>query len=266
MQDFQVKASSGPGGHVRQVTGYQLKWVAVLTMATDHVGASLLEYALRYGYGGSALRAADFALRRIGRLAFPLFIFLLAEGFHYTRSRRAYLVRLGLFSLLSDIPFDLALYLQDRQVRSGTFFTLQQQNVFFTLFFGFLGMYLLDAAIKRFYESRRGLCVCLCILACALGYGAAQLCRTDYGGAGVAAIILAYFLRKTGRPDLEMLGIVAALGILSSWFEWAALADVLLVSFYHGREGRKGSRWFFYLFYPCHLLLLFLIRIVFVPF
>lgn len=268
MQNIEVQTQAGFGADRAQITGYQLKWIAILTMAVDHTAACVLEYALVYGGAGLAhpwLVTLYYVMRGIGRLAFPLFIFLLAEGFHYTHSREKYLLRLGIFCLVSDIPFDLALFLTNRQVRSGEFFTLQNQSVFFTLFFGFLCMYFLDRVIERFFDQNRAICILLCILICAGGFLLGELFRTDYGGAGVAAVIAAYFLRETGIKPLEMFGIVCVLGILSSLFEWVALIDVVFVALYRGKEGRKGSRWFFYFFYPCHLFALFVIRMLMFP-
>ncbi len=252
----------------RQVTGHFLKWLAIVTMAIDHVGAGIVEYALQYGSvnNSDSLYNFDMVLRSIGRLAFPLFIFLLAEGFHYTHSRKSYLIRLGIFSLVSDIPFDLALCLPDSEIRQGHLFSPANQNVFFTLFFGFLCMYLLDEVIHYYAESKLGLCILLCAVICAGGCAAGWFFSTDYDAAGVAAIIAAYFVRKTGSPVWEMLSIVLILGIFSSPIEFIALADVALVSFYHGKEGKKGSRWFFYFFYPCHLMVIFCIRFFFLPF
>ena len=99
-----------------ELTSFQLKWIAIFSMAVDHTGALLFPEAMW--------------MRGIGRLAFPIFAFLLTEGFFHTADLYRYLARLGVFALLSEIPYDLAL--------SGTWWNPQRQNVFFTLFISLL--------------------------------------------------------------------------------------------------------------------------------
>lgn len=93
-----------------------LKWIAVLTMVIDHVGAILFPDQIW--------------MRVIGRVAFPIYAYCLAEGFRYTSDYRRYLGRLALFAILSEIPFDLAFY--------GVPFSFAHQNVFFTLTLGLI--------------------------------------------------------------------------------------------------------------------------------
>ena len=93
---------------------FWLKMIAITTMLIDHVGAVLLpQYPI---------------LRIIGRIAFPIFCFLLVEGFMHTHDVIRYMTRIGLFALISEIPFDLLFY---GRILDGT-----HQNVFFTLFIG----------------------------------------------------------------------------------------------------------------------------------
>ena len=75
---------------------FQLKWIAIITMLIDHIGAVLFPYELGY--------------RIIGRIAFPIFCFLIVEGFSHTRDVRRYMVRLGIFALISELPYDLAFH------------------------------------------------------------------------------------------------------------------------------------------------------------
>lgn len=123
------------------LSGSTLKWIALLTMLIDHMGAVLLECGVVQAYNLNLPTAfsyetslfffqADRIIRQIGRISFPIFCFLLVEGFHYTSNRKKYALRLFLFALLSEIPFDLAL--------QGTVLEFGYQNVMFTLLFGFL--------------------------------------------------------------------------------------------------------------------------------
>ena len=123
-----------------------LKWTAILTMLIDHVGAAVLAGLAKKHQGwGVGVFSRDFyyATRVIGRIAFPIFCFLLIEGLFHTRSRWKYLFRLGLFAVISEIPFDLAF--------QGTLLEFGSQNVFFTLFFGLLCI----TCIRYFAETKR---------------------------------------------------------------------------------------------------------------
>ena len=132
-----------------------LKWIAMGTMLIDHIGSSLIEGGLlnlsnpdsipliAASELGRQLYLLDTVLRLIGRIAFPIFCFLLVEGFLHTKNLKRYLLRLGLFALISEIPFDLSLF--------GTLFEATYQNVFWTLLFG-----LLVLTCLRFVEERTG--------------------------------------------------------------------------------------------------------------
>ena len=111
-----------------------LKLTALMTMLIDHIGAGILERLLIDGYVTDyalylKIYQLDTVLRIIGRISFPIFCFLLAEGFLHTRSRRGYAFRLLVFALLSEIPFDLLF--------SGGL-NRNSQNVFWTLLIGLL--------------------------------------------------------------------------------------------------------------------------------
>ena len=130
-----------------KMTGSALKWIAILTMLIDHMAAALLDplvYGGYYGkmhglFFGSASQSTFIWYmigRFIGRLAFPIFCFLLVEGITHTRDIKKYGARLALFALISEIPFDLALL--------GSL-SFDAQNVFFTLLFGIVYLYKVSA-------------------------------------------------------------------------------------------------------------------------
>lgn len=111
----------------KPLTSFHLKMIALTCMIIDHIGATVLD--------GPSFSI----LRWIGRIAFPLYAFMIAEGCRHTKSREKYLLRLGLFALVSELPFDLAFWYDPRMNYSDghspiDFFS--QTNVFFTLFFG----------------------------------------------------------------------------------------------------------------------------------
>ena len=231
------------------LSGTALKYIACITMLIDHIGASCIEAgillpALAAGSascGGipvSTLLAADRVLRYIGRLAFPIFCFLLVEGFVHTHNVKGYLGRLVLFGLLSEVPFDLAFF--------RTPFDPSAQNVYWTLALGVLAM----AGLKHFEKpdgsaSWKGL---LCAAGCTL---AALLACTDYNGIGVL-IICALYLTRGDRKRQCIVG-----AVLFAWELTAPLAFVL-VWFYNGQRGRctPAMQKVFYWFYPVHLSVL----------
>lgn len=230
------------------LSGFGLKWIAVCTMFADHVGAAILEpvfllplYSLYEGGGAGLpgwyepLLLANTALRAVGRLAFPLFCFLLAEGFCHTRDRRRYALQLLIFALLSEIPFDLAFALSP--------FAPGGQNVYLTLFLGVLSLQLLVWLEGRALLQVLG--VGLCCLA------ASGLCA-DYRATGVLLVALFYLTRRQPAARAA-LGSAALLSLGPS--EIPALLSLLPISLYSGEKGR-GPKWFFYWFYPLHLLLL----------
>ena len=197
----------------RGITGGWLKWFAVITMFIDHIGASVIEHSYQLMAPGARefWVSADRVLRTVGRLAFPLFIFLLIEGFFHTRNRILYLARLTVFCAISELPFDLAFFIRRASLEAGSWWDPTHQNVFFTLALGFAGMMLIeklrpvslfglvitpDRQAERPAESPAVslLRLAACVTAAAAVFWAAELLRTDYSGSGVLAILVGYIL------------------------------------------------------------------------
>ncbi|MDR1668704.1 MAG: conjugal transfer protein TraX [Oscillospiraceae bacterium] len=239
------------------MSSFALKMLAVVTMLIDHIGASL----------GSEMPIQLAVLcRTVGRVAMPLFCFMIAEGLFHTRNAKKYLLRLGLFALISEVPFDLFLstfrFSHENQIYLGGWVNLSSQNVGFTLFLGLLGILLYDI----FAAQGRKEAALAAILAAGL---AATLIQADYGFFGVYFIYIFYFFRRQNRQ----IAIALAAGVLLmtasqmlsgvSWKEaavsLAALAAVIPVYLYSGKKGLGGKavRTLLYLFYPAHLLLLY---------
>lgn len=260
-----------------------LKVIAMVTMVIDHIGASLIETVLLSGSADNfqVLYEIDRVLRSIGRTAFPIFAFLLVEGFFHTRSRTRYMRRLILFTVLSEIPFDLAFY--------GRLFYVDSQNVFWTLLIGFLVIEGLDSLYGK-YELRKkyivetrewmngkggksgislqwmetvytGFLICFGVLFTFGGMTAAAFFRTDYNIYGVLLILLFYIGKRANTPPL----LCCIGGYLLFLWERYSIGGFLLILCYNGARKRrgKGFQYFFYLFYPVHLLILGLIRVVF---
>lgn len=228
------------------ISGSTLKLIAIITMLIDHTGATvILSTARRFSSVSDPALAALWSRiyqysRSVGRIAFPIFCFLLIEGFLHTRSPRRYAGRLFVFALLSELPFDLAL--------KGSWYYPDGQNVYFTLLLGLLVLMGISRCKDRLY---------LAVPIIAAGMYAANLLHTDYSYKGVFLIAVLYLLRFS-RTD-QCLGGAAAI----SWELPAPLA-FLFVWFYNGKRG-LNLKYLFYWFYPVHLLILYFLNVYALP-
>lgn len=217
---------------IQVLDGTTLKLLAMGSMLIDHIGMVLLP--------------GHTWLRIVGRLAMPIFSFFVAEGFLHTRSRWRYCLRLGLFGLISEIPFDLAVMKK---------ISLADQNIMFA--------FLLAVGAMWSYEWLRehaGRCGWILGLASAAVFVAAgKLLRVDYGWFGVGLVFLLYLLREQNR-GLRCAGAAAYILFFRSRTieRYAALSAIPLL-LYNGKRG-ADLRWLFYLFYPGHLLALVLLK------
>lgn len=239
-----MNISAQTATHRFSLNSFQLKIIAIITMIIDHVGLLLFpQYAI---------------LRIIGRVSFPIFCFLISEGCIHTSNIKKYLFRLGLFAIISQFPFNIFLtgrlfyfrgYILD--IIPMYFYGL---NVFFTLFLGALSIVI--AKKMKIYFS-----VPLIILLATL----AELFHTDYGAFGVILIVVYWLLRKNVLHRAiggSALCLVNGLIRQSSWNAWPAIAGIPIL-LYNGEKGKHSLKYFFYVFYPLHLLIIFLIRIMF---
>lgn len=252
---------------MKGISGSTLKIVAVLSMLIDHTAAVLLrqllihnpegldyrvDFSFTYisgmlqsGFTGKAYVLYLLMRNVIGRWAFPIYCFLLVEGFEKTHNRIKYAGRLFLFALISEIPFDLAFY--------GRISDYTGQNVFFTLFLGFLmmwGMKKMEELPDGFWMKWVGMGACFL----AAAYVAEKIC-CDYGANGIVAIALLFLLRrnKTGQ-------ILA--GCAAFLYEITAPAAFIFVALYNGQRGVK-LKYIFYAFYPLHLIILYILMEMF---
>ncbi len=223
---------------IKFLSGSWLKIIAMMSMLCDHVAGHILSDSqiVLLSLGGHQIMLST-AMHWFGRMAFPIFCFLLCEGFHYTHSRLKYGINLLAFALISEIPWNLE--------HAGTLFC-PTQNVFFTLFFGFLALWAIEGL------KNKPVLMLISIAALVISAG---ILRFDYGTRGVAFIILLYALREH-----EILRIVPI--VIINWYQFAVFA-FLPISFYNGKRGFiKGKifKYFFYAFYPLHIFVIYLIK------
>lgn len=201
---------------------FTLKMIAIITMVVDHVGLIFFPTVP--------------AFRAVGRIAFPIFCFLVVEGFYHTRSHLNYLIRLTLFAILSEIPFDLAF--------RNTLFDWGHQNVFFTLALGLLAIFCLEEmnTTRKF------------IIPLFLTWAAAIVLHCDYGIGGVLLICIFYVTRET--PWVRLILCTLVLYVFFNAFELYSLIAMLPITLYNGKRG-PSAKMIFYWFYPLHLLVLY---------
>ncbi|MGN0396175.1 MAG: TraX family protein, partial [Coprococcus sp.] len=212
-----------------------LKMLACLFMLCDHVGLVLLDNNL--------------IARSIGRLAFPIFAFLLVEGMKHTSNMKKYILRLIAFAVISEVPDDLAIY--------GTPFYIGHQNVFFTLALGLFVIYCFESS-GVLHKWAYG------ILAAAMAV--ALVLRFDYNMAGILIIFSFYMLSplsggndaaKRIKTNIELSAVTAFIDVMFlGTRQLYSLFALLPINLYNGKRGRKGFKYVFYLFYPLHLLIL----------
>lgn len=225
----------------RGLDGGALKSIAAALMLTDHVGAILLPEVP--------------VLRCVGRLAFPIFAFFIAEGYAHTRDFGRYFRRLAILAVVSEIPFNL---------ENGAVFDPARQNVLFTFCLALLTLRGLEAlGRERGFGRWAG-----CGLVLAAGFAAGELLRTDYGGWGVVTVALLQLCRDGKYAKLWLLLAMAAVNGLGMGsltmpvfggempIQIFAVAALPVIWLYNGQAGPKGLRRAFYVFYPAHLLVL----------
>lgn len=234
------------------MSSFAIKLIAIITMFCDHFGDAIL--------GRFSI------LNIIGRIAFPLFCFQIVIGYKHTKNINKYIIRLLLFGIISQIPFSLFTYSY-----VGRFDLL---NVYFTLAFGLLAVYVLDVLPKKYKLIGVFLDVILMIIA--------EFLQTDYGWFGVCLIVCIYLFYNDKKSNISnsetsltffnnnlLFSIVffalvvikysnyfvagsytmAIVQILGTFF------PIIFMLLYNGKKGHR-MKYFFYVFYPLHLLIL----------
>ncbi len=230
---------------IRIFSGVQLKYIAFLSMLIDHVNKALM-YPLLTENG--FLRYVSDVFDILGRVAFPIFMFFLVEGFFKTGNRFKYLLNLIIFGIISEIPFDL--------FQSAVFFQPNSNNVMFTLVLALVMIWVIDELkVPKSYIIPPVLwfpvSIIIVITVCLLS----MIWGLDYEYHGILIAYFFYIFRN--NPILSIIG-----GYLSIFkTPWALLGFGLTLT-YNGKRG-KQNKILNYLFYPVHLLILGLLRLCF---
>lgn len=222
-------------------------------MLCDHLWATLLP--------------AQGWLTCIGRLTFPIFAFMIAEGYYYTSNVKKYMCRLFIFAILSEIPFNL--------IMGSSVFYPFHQNVLWTFLIGLISIQIIEKVKKKENKVLLVLAICLVV---GVDYILGTIAMVDYYGAGILMVLLFYFFREKNWVSFvaQLIGMyylnVVVLGdlyypvtIFGHEFEIVqqgfALFSLIPIWLYNGRQGyhSKWFQYFCYAFYPVHLLLLYII-------
>lgn len=231
-------------------TAKHLKIIAIITMLLSHLGQS----GLLYDLGSQYYELADIFVF-IGRIAMPIFCFFTIQAVLLTKSFKNYILRMFVFAFISEIPFDLALFARP---------SLAYQNVIFTLIFGALTIYGIQYIGRSKYNSL--IKIFLMIICIFIGLFLAELLNTDYGMHGVLAILLLYI----GRDSKILTAISLFLAFLFEFEVWGMVIpqtygfvylSIPLIMLYNGKRGNQ-NKWAFYIFYPAHLLVIYLLKIL----
>lgn len=241
-----LPAISEDGKTSAGLSGNQIKWIAIAAMLIDHIAWGFVPFASVLGQ----------VMHVIGRITAPTMCFFIAEGYYYTRSVKKYALRLGIFALVSQLPFAM--------FETGNPFSLSQFSVIYTLFLSLLAVWAWDKIENELLE------VCAIAILCILSL------HGDWMFFDIAFSLVFWKYRGNFKEQACWFSVFAVVMVALSSFSMLAMgkhfynqlfqAGVFLclpiLSLYNGkRGGGKNSKWTFYVFYPLHLLILGLIKI-----
>ena len=229
-----------------------LKYIALAAMLCDHTAYFLVSH--------SAHPLIFSLMRGFGRFTAPIMCYFLAEGFIFSHSHRKYALRLGIFALLSQIPWTLALH---KTLFTWDFFT--DQNMIYTLFISFLILCVWK------YMPEQGWKQVLIVLLFVMTY------NSDWGLYAPTWVLLFYFYRNDLQKKWLFYFVVAALEIISSfsdalslgygWYEciwkFGLLLVIPLLISYNGNKGKTHPfhKWVFYLIYPLQFFMFYFLQL-----
>ena len=220
------------------MTGFILKIIAVITMLCDHAGYIMLGKFSFMNY--------------IGRLSFPIFAFLITEGYKHTKNLKKYFARLLIFAIISQIPYMLFL---------NTFSNSFSLNILFTLILGLLGITIYD---KIKYKP-------LGIIIVILFSIIAHFSHFDYGWFGIATIFIFYIFKEKKLLMYLFFCIVVFINYFYNYITSLRIEYLFIIFFcslslipinlYNEKKG-KDMKYFLYVFYPLHLIVFYLFSFI----
>lgn len=223
--------------NLKCLTSFDLKLLAILFMTIDHIGAILFP----------SIRL----LRAIGRLSLPIFIFLLIEGFNHTTNKRNYFLRLLFFAIISEPIYDFAFY--------KTFYYPQNQNILFLLTLSFILLCILSK-INQFIDQKVKtdplIVKTLAHIYLTLFFGfLAIIFRLDYSIYGIMMVYFMYLFQNHLIYFMIILLPITLLFLPNGLSQSLCFLSLILISLYNKEKGHN-LKYFFYIYYPLHILIL----------
>jgi hypothetical protein len=267
MQDFQ--------NSFKRINGNTLKVIACISMLIDHITAGIMLPVVRAGLYPDTIEFDTIntiykILRGVGRTAFPIFCFLLVEGFVHTKNRLRYALSLLIFGIISEPFFDICFYARKEVFNLNPIEVISANkeafsahcNVYFTLLIGLIVMWGIELSVS--FVKRNNLSIMIAYLFSAIVAGAgiylAEVVHTDYHGYGVALIAILYVFRNFTPVDI----IAGYLFISNMGTEYFAFPGFILMYFYNKKRGRRlgNLKYLFYVFYPVHIMAIIFFRCI----
>ncbi len=218
----------------------QLKLIAMLSMLLDHMGRELFPQA-------------DI-LPIIGRLAFPVFSYMIAEGCTYTKNRRKYFLSVFIVGAACQAVYFIA----ERSL---------YQNVLITFSLSIAIIFLTDNFIRRKSVKTFVPALAICLLTVFLclilpRFAWAKGFHIDYSLAGVLVPVMVYFAPEKKTKALCFSLMLVVLSLTMGSIQWFSLMSIPLVLLYNGKRGKRNMKLLFYIFYPAHLAVIYLISLI----
>lgn len=221
------------------LTGNILKFIAIIAMTIAHIAQGFVPYDPPSTLGTF--------MHMIGRTAGPIMFYFAVEGYHHTRNIKKYLSRLAVFAVVSWFPFSYFL--------NGGVMTTQSIlqsylyiNVIYTIFLGVLAIY-----VRRKLKNPIAKTILILFLLILSAFA-------DWGYWGVIIILVFDYFYGSFKKQALGYCIIALLNVIlnMSILELGMFIPILLLCFYNGQRGKGGAfaKWFFYIYYPLHLLIL----------
>ena len=244
----------------QRLSGSTLKWIACISMLIDHtafllIGCGVLNTISPDTPAFHMWLKLYFTMRCIGRIAFPIYVFLLTEGIVHTSNWKRYAIRLGVFAVLSELPFDWMMHTQQSSV-------WEDQNVFFTLLIGLITIKSAEFICSKADKTDERLQLFFWLAATAAGCITAELMNTDYSYIGVILAVLLYLYRKDRQKQCIFGFLWKLCHVGRTSYILGTAAAFLLIYAYNGQKGSSAGKYLFYGFYPAQILLVSLLYLI----
>ena len=219
------------------LTGNQLKLIALVSMTIDHIGVQFFPQSVIF--------------RIIGRLALPIFAYMITQGCHYTRNKARYLATIAAVALVCQLVYFFAM-------------ASLYQCILVTFSLSIALIFSLEAAIQK--PSVKSTTVAALVLV-SVWFVSDMLPRflpgfyVDYGFFGILLPVLIW-LGKDKRQCIALSGIGLVLLSIGNPLLWFSLLALPLLALYNGTRGKVKLKYLFYIYYPAHLALIYLISLV----